>query len=155
MTGVGAGDSVVGKAGVRADRVAADFPGSAWQRRSAGAGSKGPRFYDWAWLDDVTTDDGGHHSLLSRRNTTTVSWLSTAAGPHARPPSRSACESLDRWTVEESVQAAKSQAGLDQHVRRWDSWHRSTTLALAAPGDLRRQRRRARTRPGPAHRRQG
>jgi len=38
-----------------------------------------------------------------------------------------------RWTVEEGFQAAKSQVGLDQHqVRRWDSWHRFTTLALAA-----------------------
>ncbi|OKI54857.1 hypothetical protein [Micromonospora sp. CB01531] len=60
-----------GKTRVRADRIAADLPASAWQRRSAGDGSKGPRFYDWAWLDDVCTDDGGHHSLLIRRNTTT------------------------------------------------------------------------------------
>lgn len=38
-----------------------------------------------------------------------------------------------RWTVEESLQTAKSQVGLDQHqVRRWDSWHRFTTLALTA-----------------------
>ncbi|PZG01981.1 hypothetical protein C1I99_04620 [Micromonospora deserti] len=60
---------------LRADRVAADLPASAWQRRSAGAGSKGQRFYDWAWLDEVTTDadpdNGGRHSLLIRRNTTT------------------------------------------------------------------------------------
>jgi anti-sigma-K factor RskA len=35
--------------------------------------------------------------------------------------------------VEESFQAAKGQVGLDQHqVRRWTSWHRFTTLALAA-----------------------
>ncbi|WP_026270051.1 hypothetical protein [Salinispora arenicola] len=38
-----------------------------------------------------------------------------------------------RWSIEESFQAAKSQVGLDQHqVRRWDSWHRFTTLTLAA-----------------------
>ncbi|AYF26905.1 hypothetical protein CSH63_05500 [Micromonospora tulbaghiae] len=48
-----------GKTRVRADCIAADLPASAWQRRSAGAGSKGPRFYEWAWLDDVCTDDGG------------------------------------------------------------------------------------------------
>ncbi|WP_456316016.1 IS701 family transposase, partial [Rhizomonospora bruguierae] len=45
-----------GKVKVRADRVAAELPASAWQRRSAGAGSKGPRYYAWAWLDDVCTD---------------------------------------------------------------------------------------------------
>ncbi|WP_246017428.1 IS701 family transposase [Micromonospora pisi] len=64
-----------GKSRIRADRVAAELPASTWQRRSAGAGSKGPRSYDWAWLDDVCADadpdDGGHHSLLIRRNTTT------------------------------------------------------------------------------------
>ncbi|KOX06701.1 hypothetical protein ADK66_22245 [Micromonospora sp. NRRL B-16802] len=38
-----------------------------------------------------------------------------------------------RWTVEGGFQAAKGQVGLDQHqIRRWDSWHRFTTLALAA-----------------------
>ena len=38
-----------------------------------------------------------------------------------------------RWTVEESFQAGKTPAGLDQHqVRRWDSWHRWTILAMLA-----------------------
>ncbi|HEU5111491.1 MAG TPA: transposase [Micromonosporaceae bacterium] len=64
-----------GKTRLRADRIAAGLPASAWRRRSAGAGSKGPRFYDWAWLDEVTTDadpdDDGRHSLLIRRNTGT------------------------------------------------------------------------------------
>jgi SRSO17 transposase len=64
-----------GKARRRADQVAAALPATAWQRRSAGPGSKGPRFSDWAWLDEVTTDhdpdDGGQHSLLIRRNNTT------------------------------------------------------------------------------------
>ncbi|MFF0359159.1 IS701 family transposase, partial [Nocardia sp. NPDC004970] len=127
-----------GKTRVRADRVAADLPASAWQRRSAGAGSKGPRFYDWAWLDDVCTDadpdDGGHHSLLIRRNTTT----GELAFYRCWTPQPATLAQLVRvagirWTVEESFQAAKGQVGLDQHqVRRWDSWHRFTTLALAA-----------------------
>nr|WP_200216355.1 IS701 family transposase [Micromonospora veneta] len=127
-----------GKVRLRADRVVAELPGSAWQRRSAGAGSKGPRYYDWTWLDDVTTDadpdDGGHHSLLIRRNTTTGElafyrcWT-----PHPATLAQLVRVAGIRWTVEESFQAAKGQVGLDQHqVRRWDSWHRFTTLALAA-----------------------
>jgi SRSO17 transposase len=64
-----------GKTRLRADRIAADLPTSAWQRRSAGTGSKGPRWYDWAWLDQVGTDadsdDDGQHSVLIRKNTTT------------------------------------------------------------------------------------
>ncbi|MEH0841445.1 IS701 family transposase [Micromonospora sp. CPCC 205711] len=127
-----------GKVKVRADRVAAELPASAWQRRSAGVGPKGPRFYDWAWLDQVTTDadpnDGGHHSLLIRRNTTT----GELAFYRCWTPKPATLAQLVRvagirWTIEESFQAAKSQVGLDQHqVRRWDSWHRFTTLALAA-----------------------
>jgi SRSO17 transposase len=127
-----------GKTRVRADRVAADLPATAWQRRSAGAGSKGPRFYDWAWLDDVCTDadpdDNGRHSLLIRKNTTT----GELAFYRCWTPKPTTLAQLVRvagirWTVEESFQAAKSQVGLDQHqVRRWNSWHRFTTLALAA-----------------------
>ena len=38
-----------------------------------------------------------------------------------------------RWTVDESFQTAKGQAGLDQHqVRTWTSWHRWVTLAMLA-----------------------
>jgi SRSO17 transposase len=127
-----------GKVKVRIDQVVSNLPGSAWQRRSAGAGSKGPRFYDWAWLDDVTTDvdpdDGGEHSLLIRRNTSTGE-LAFYRCWTPRPATLANLVRVAgiRWTVEEAFQAAKSQVGLDQHqVRRWDSWHRFTTLALAA-----------------------
>ena len=38
-----------------------------------------------------------------------------------------------RWGVEEAIQTAKGDAGLDQYeVRRWDAWHRHITLALLA-----------------------
>ncbi|MEU7794851.1 IS701 family transposase [Micromonospora tulbaghiae] len=127
-----------GKIRLRADRIAAGLPASAWQRRSAGSGSKGPRFYDWAWLDDVCTDadpdDGGRHSLLIRRNTTNGE-LAFYRCWAPRPATLAQLVRVAgiRWTVEEAFQAAKSQVGLDQHqVRRWDSWHRFTTLALAA-----------------------
>ena len=127
-----------GKIRRRADHVAAELPATAWTRRSAGDGSKGPRFYDWAWLADVTTDndpdDGGHHSLLIRRNTTTgelAFYRCWASGPVTL--AQLVRVAGIRWSVEESFQAAKGQVGLDQHqVRRWQSWHRFTTLALAA-----------------------
>jgi SRSO17 transposase len=127
-----------GKVRQRADRVAAALPAAAWQRRCAGAGSKGPRWYDWAWLGQVSTDadpdHGGHHSVLIRRNCTT----GELAFYRCWTPQPATLAELVRvaglrWTVEESFQAAKSQVGLDQHqVRRWDSWHRFTTLAMAA-----------------------
>jgi SRSO17 transposase len=127
-----------GKTRRRADLIAADLPAWAWTRRSAGDGSKGPRYYDWAWLAQVGADgdpdDDGRHSVLIRRNNTT----GELAFYRCWAPSPVTLADLVRiagirWTVEESFQAAKGQVGLDQHqVRRWNSWHRFTTLALAA-----------------------
>ncbi|HUX86636.1 MAG TPA: IS701 family transposase, partial [Chloroflexota bacterium] len=38
-----------------------------------------------------------------------------------------------RWTIEESIEAAKGEVGLDQYeVRRWTGWYRHITLALLA-----------------------
>jgi SRSO17 transposase len=126
-----------GKTRRRADHIAADLPATAWHRRSAGAGSKGLRLYDWAWLDQVCTDedpDDGRHSLLIRRNNTT----GELAFYRCWSPQPVALAQLVRvagirWTVEEGFQAGKGQVGLDQHqVRRWTPWHRHATLALAA-----------------------
>ncbi|MBB4752073.1 IS701 family transposase [Actinoplanes lobatus] len=127
-----------GKIRCRADRLAADLPATGWTRRSAGEGSKGPRFYDWAWLADVGADgdpdDDGRHSLLIRRNNTTgelAFYRCWAPGPVTL--AQLVRVAGVRWIVEESFQAGKGQVGLDQHqVRRWTSWHRFTTLALAA-----------------------
>ncbi|WP_375372023.1 IS701 family transposase [Salinispora sp. H7-4] len=127
-----------GKIRCRADRLAADLPATAWTRRSTGDGSKGPRFYDWAWLADVGVDgdpdDDGRHSLLIRRNHTTgelAFYRCWAPGPVTL--AQLVRVAGIRWIVEESFQAGKGQVGLDQHqVRRWTSWHRFTTLALAA-----------------------
>src|SRR5690606_28455967 len=63
----------------RADEVAAALPRWAWQRLSAGAGAKGDRVYDWAWVDHTAhirrddADNGDPHdtqqwSLLVRRH---------------------------------------------------------------------------------------
>jgi hypothetical protein len=35
---------------------------------SAGDGAKGPRFYEWAWVE-IDPDQPGHRWLLIRRNT--------------------------------------------------------------------------------------
>jgi SRSO17 transposase len=75
---------------LRADEIATALPAAAWQRLSAGQGSKGPRFYDWAWvgIDSNAADRVGQQWLLIRRNNTTGE-LVRVAGP--------------RWTVEESL----------------------------------------------------
>lgn len=38
-----------------------------------------------------------------------------------------------RWTIEECIEAAKGEVGLDHYaVRRWAGWYRHSTLALLA-----------------------
>jgi SRSO17 transposase len=121
---------------IRVDALPTLIPTHAWQQHSAGAGAHGPRLYSWAWFQLLAEDDTGtgHHHLLIRRN--------DATGEHAylrcyspRPvPLRTlVAVAGQRWRIEESFQAAKGLVGLDQHqVRRWNSWHRWTTLAMLA-----------------------
>jgi len=123
---------------ITAKAVAASLPTHVWGRYLAGFGSKGPRYYDWAWVKIVETeaDDTchGHHWLLFRRNTTTgeVAYYRCWSPTPISLPALTWAAGL-RWPVEECFQAAKGQVGLDQHqVRTWTSWHRYTTLVLVA-----------------------
>lgn len=119
----------------RADALVASLPARAWQRLSAGYGSKGPRFYDWAWISiDADTGSRGQRWLLIRRNTTTgeLAYYRCYA-PRPVPLSVLVRVAGRRWTVEESFQASKGLTGLDQHqLRRWISWRRWTILAMLA-----------------------
>ena len=123
----------------RADVIAAALPRRSWQRISAGQGSKGHRYYDWAWISTGhAAAPAGHRSLLIRRNNTT----GELACYRCYAPTPVSLATLvrvagRRWTVEETFQAGKGLAGLDQHqVRRWNSWHRWTTLAMLASAFL-------------------
>jgi SRSO17 transposase len=123
----------VGK--IRADQLAASLPRRAWQRLSAGDGSKGPRFYDWAWIsiEPERADAQGQRWLLIRRNTTGELAYYRCWSPEPVPLRELVRVAGRRWTVEESFQASKTLTGLDQHqVRRWTSWHRWTILAMLA-----------------------
>ncbi|MFD7433905.1 IS701 family transposase [Streptomyces sp. NPDC059861] len=110
-------------------------PKRAWQRLSAGDGAKGHRFYDWAQVDiDRSAGSSGHRWLLVRRNRRTGEFAFYRCYS-ARPVPLTTLVKVAgrRWTVEETFQAAKGLAGLDEHqVRRWTSWHRWTTLAMLA-----------------------
>jgi SRSO17 transposase len=122
----------------RADALARRLPRRAWQRLSAGQGSKGPRLYDWAWVTIDPAVPDGQRSLLIRRSIRTgelAYYRCYAAAPV--PLAALVAVAGRRWTVEESFQAGKGLAGLDQHqVRRWASWHRWTILAMLASAFL-------------------
>ena len=112
------------------------LPPWAWQKHSAGAGSHGQRYYSWAWVDLLPEDDTdtGCHCLLIRRNDATgeLAYL-RCYSPHSVTLHSLVTVAGQRWRIEESFQAAKGLAGIDQHqVRRWTSWHRWTTLAMLA-----------------------
>ena len=131
---VAASHRVATAAGTCAVRqLAARLPRRAWQRYSVGAGAKGHRYYDWAWLA-IEPGRPGQRWLLIRRNRRTAE----LAFYRCYSPGRVALPVLvtvagTRWTTEENFQAAKGLAGLDEHqVRRWDSWYRWTTLAMLA-----------------------
>jgi SRSO17 transposase len=75
-----------GKVRVRADRLAAELPAASWHRYSAGTGAKGPRFYDWAWIEAATPPSPATACWCAAA--ATASWPSTGAGrpfPWPRP----------------------------------------------------------------------
>jgi SRSO17 transposase len=121
---------------VRADRLAESLPTSAWERLSAGWGAKGPRLYDWARLPLFRLDwPGFEHWLLVRRS---ISKPDELAYYVVFAPAGTALAELvrvagTRWAIEEGLESAKGEVGLDQYeVRRWDAWYRFITLALLA-----------------------
>lgn len=119
---------------VRVDTAAAGLPSRSWQRLSTGPGAKGPRLYDWAWIRLPAPMDGRHRWLLIRRNTATGELaFYRAYAPRPVPLSALVRVAGARWAIEETFQAGKSHTGLDHYqVRRWNSWHRWTVLAMLA-----------------------
>jgi len=109
-------------------------------RLSAGAGSKGPRSYDWQRLElSEPLTPGWQRWLLLRRSGSDPNEV-TAYRVFAR--GGTSLETLVqvagmRWTVEESIQTAKGDVGLDQYeVRSWTGWYRHITLAMWAQAFL-------------------
>ncbi|GGY11806.1 hypothetical protein [Streptomyces anandii] len=68
---------------VQAATVAASLPRDTWHRQSVGAGAKGPRYYDWAW---VQTGADKNRFLLIRRTPATGELAFCRAGHRARWP---------------------------------------------------------------------
>lgn len=118
---------------VRADSLGNGLAPTAWQVHSAGAGRKGQRLYSWALLE-LSSDRPGHRWMLWRRNDYTGELAYYRCySPHHVDLAELVRVAGQRWTVEESFQCAKGQAGLDEHqVRRWTSWHRWVTLSMLA-----------------------
>lgn len=126
----------------RAVDLAVRLPASAWQPRSAGAGAKGPRLYDWALIeapDPALTSLDTERTpvmtgLLIRRSITTGEYaFYRIAAPGPVTVAQLVSVAGTRWKIEESFAATKELAALDEHqVRTWTSWHRWSLLAMLA-----------------------
>ena len=120
-------------------------PHTPWTRLSAGAGSQGPREYEWTYQPINTPPEAtGQRYLLARRTLTEGTLTAYLAfAPATISLAELALAAGARWAIERCFQETKSQLGLDQYeVRTWRGWYRHITLVMAAYAFLvgRRQR---------------
>lgn len=120
----------------RVDRHVAEFPKKSWKQLSCGPGTKGERFYEWAFVPfGIPTEKGFRKGLLVRRscgNHDEHSYYFTHAPPGTtlRKLVRVAGT---RWAIEECFEQAKQETGLDEYeVRSWTGWYRHITLSMFA-----------------------
>jgi SRSO17 transposase len=104
----------------------------AWEVRSAGQGSKGERWYAWAWLATASP----RHSLLVRRHLRTgdlaFHYCFAPEGQLASKARLIRAAGL-RWPVEESFEFGKGCFGLDQcQARLYTAIQRHIVLVMAA-----------------------
>jgi len=126
-----------------AEDIAGGLKPSAWRRLSAGDGTKGPRLYDWAYLELADLDAaefdaprGGLwiRGLLIRRGISDgeTAYFSTCCPAGITIETLVAVEG-HRWAVEEGFEVAKTELGLDHNeTRSWHGWHRHVSLVMLA-----------------------
>jgi SRSO17 transposase len=118
--------------------VIARWPAHRWQRLTVAEGEKGPRIYDWAAQRIVESRDalpGPDAWLLARRSLTQPEEIAyyLANAPSDTPLLKLAQIASTRFTVEQCIEEAKGETGLDGYeVRYWHSWYRHITLAMMA-----------------------
>lgn len=118
--------------------LASLLPKQAWAVLSAGEGSKGPRLYEWAWLqlpEQSEADNERGRWILIRRNLVDPSKRAyyRVAGPATTQLPELVRVAGSRWKIEEGLEEAKGEVGLDQYeVRGYRAWYRFVTLALLA-----------------------
>jgi SRSO17 transposase len=117
-----------------------ELPAEGWERLSAGMGSKGPRWYDWRRVEASPPQQAGWKRWVLMRRSIAEPTEMTAYIVYAPAPTILA--EVVRvagmgWTVEESLQTAKGEVGLDHYeVRSWTGWYRHITLAMWAQAFL-------------------
>jgi SRSO17 transposase len=123
----------------RPDRTLTGLDPAVWERRSAGNGTKGARYYDWAAVAVTVKDQppaaGYAHTLLTRRSVSEPDEIEyfLAHAPENTPIPELIAIAGIRWRIEENNQQGKDLLGLDQYqVRKWTPWHRHVTTCMLA-----------------------
>jgi SRSO17 transposase len=111
-----------------------------WHRLSAGSGTKGERWFDWALIPLAPSGIAGwDHWLLVRRHIqdkTEWSYYLVFA-PSGTTLSTMVMVAGRRWRVEESLELGKGEVGLDQYeVRNFVGWYRHYMEWISSVGFL-------------------
>ncbi|MBY0431936.1 MAG: transposase, partial [Rhodospirillales bacterium] len=127
-----------------AEEVAGSLPAARYVRLFAGQGSKGPRLYDWAYVElaDLSPQDFGWNEdgrvwtrgLLIRRRLADgePAFFSTWC-PQETPLAVLVAVEGRRWAIEDAFETAKTELGLDHNeTRSWQGWHRHVSLIMLA-----------------------
>jgi SRSO17 transposase len=103
-----------------------------WEVRSAGKGSKGQRWYAWAW---IATASPRHHLLVRRHLKTGELAFHYCYVPEGQPLAKTRLIRAAglRWPAEEDFRSGKDCLGLDQcQARLYAAILRHTVLVMAA-----------------------
>ena len=128
---------VVGESQPVAEVIAA-LPAKAWRRITVAEGSQGPRVYEYAEVPVWFSEEGlpgPRERLLARRALGQEPELKyhRAHAPADAPLLKLAQVRAARWTIEEDIQSAKGECGLDEYeTRGWVGWHHHTALSMLA-----------------------
>jgi SRSO17 transposase len=131
----------------RVDELFAELKAKSWQRLSAGQGSKGERFFEWAWLRLGELSKNARSTPKSAKTKKFDKWLLARRSVQDpkdiayyivfAPKTTTLQEVIQiagtRWVIETGFEAIKNEAGLDEYeVRSWVAWYRHITLSLLA-----------------------
>jgi SRSO17 transposase len=128
-----------------AEEIALTLPDSRWLRLSAGAGTKGPRLYDWSYLELADIDAQAFFGCRSAQTIWTrgllirrglgdgkMAFFSTWC-PVGTPLEVLVGVEGRRWPIEDAFETAKTELGLAHNeTRSWHGWHRHVSLVMLA-----------------------
>jgi len=102
-----------------AKNIADALPTDAWRRLSAGAGTKGERLHEWAYIELADLDGDLAFFSTWALHGTTIERLAKIEG--------------HRWAIDDSFETTKNELGLDHNeTRSWHGWRRHVSLVMLA-----------------------